>query len=77
MKAQLLVKPLSNERVPFAKRTEALRKLNEWGLERAKNAVRKNYPKGISEEAVECLARLVIDQIARATFERSKAGHQT
>lgn len=77
MKAKRLVEPLSNGRVPLARRTEALRKLNEWGLDRAKDAVRQNYPSGLSEEAVEYLARVVLDQLGRESFARSKAGHQT
>jgi len=68
---------MSGERVPFAKREEALRKLNAWGLDRAKEAVRRNYPAGMSEEMVEIIARLVLDHIGREQFARSKAGHQT
>lgn len=71
------VELLTNERVPLARRTEALRKLNEWGLERAKDAVRKNYPAGLSEDTVDLFARVIIDRLARENFERSKAGHQT
>jgi hypothetical protein len=76
MQPKLIVGEIDNPRVTFAQREEALRKLNEWGWNRAKECARRAKPDG-TEEEIEFLARVVLDLLARENFAKSKAGFHT
>jgi hypothetical protein len=60
-----------------SQREKAKKELGVWLMDKARAAVRKNYPGITNEEAIDLLAKMVLDVYAREQFAKSAMGYRT